>query len=210
VSVGIAVVLDMSFAPQMDVLLVSGRQRSGRGFRAFYQHIPCQRREGALPADCGQVADSEHFTLTDSGSMVHRSCVYRILRHSAVSASAAETAVTIHATPLNLALNASEFEPHSCCVCVYRDHHSFSGTVLVLQTCYCHACLCLYVYVSVCVCVCLCLWTKFKPPLVHILASRFCQLPKLVKVARCMVTHFKVAVIAVNIRQCCPLDRHEG
>jgi hypothetical protein len=141
----------MSAAPQMDVLLVSGSQPSGRGFRAFYQHIPCHRREGALPADCGQVTDGEHFTLTGSVSMVHRSCVYRILRHSTVSASGVETAVTIHAATLNLALNEPELDPHILVVCVYCDHHSFIRSVLVLQTCYCHACLCL------CVCVCVCL-----------------------------------------------------
>lgn len=91
VSVGTAVLLDMSAAPQMDVLLVSDSQHSGRGFRASYQHIPCHRREDERPADCGQVTDNEHFTLTNSGSNAHRSCVYRILRHSAVSASPVET-----------------------------------------------------------------------------------------------------------------------
>lgn len=87
ISVGISAVLDMSAAPQMDVFLVSDSQHSGRGFRAHYQHIPCNRPEGAPPADCGQVTDGEYFTLTRSGSMVRRSCVYRILRRSNVSAT---------------------------------------------------------------------------------------------------------------------------
>jgi len=91
VSVGIAAVLDMSAAPQMDVLLVSDSQHSARGFRAFYQHIPCHRRQSPPPALCGKVTDGEHFTLTSSGSMVHRSCVYRIWRRSTVSASPVET-----------------------------------------------------------------------------------------------------------------------
>ena len=102
-SVGSAVMLDMSAAPQMDVLLVSDSQYSGRGFRAFYQHIPCHRREGVLPADGGQVTDGEHFTLSSSGANAPRSCVYRILRHSAVSAFPVETVpdsgnYTYHAT----------------------------------------------------------------------------------------------------------------
>lgn len=75
-------VLDMSSAPQMDVLLVSDGQHSGRGFRALYQHVPCNRREDVPPADCGQVTDGQYFTLTRSGSIVHRSCVYRILKRS--------------------------------------------------------------------------------------------------------------------------------
>jgi len=72
----------MSAAPHMDVLLVSDSQHSARGFRAFYQHIPCHRRQSPPPALCGKVTDGEHFTLTSSGSMVHRSCVYRIWRRS--------------------------------------------------------------------------------------------------------------------------------
>lgn len=101
--VGTAAMLDMSAASQMDVLLVSDSQHSGRGFRALYQHIPCPRREGPPPADCGQVMVGEHFTLTSSGSMLHRSCVYRILRRNTVSASPVETVhdsgnYTYHAT----------------------------------------------------------------------------------------------------------------
>jgi hypothetical protein len=117
VSVGIAAVLDMSAAPQMDVLLVSDSQHSGRGFRALYQHIPCNRREGTPPGDCGQVTDGEHFTLTSSVSKVHRSCVYRILKRSTVSASCLET-VGDSANYTYHALNESEFCPRVLFVCV--------------------------------------------------------------------------------------------
>lgn len=87
----ISAVLDMSAAPHMDVLLVSDSQLSSRGFRAFYQHIPCNRRGDAPPGDCGQVTDREYFTLTRSGSTVQRSCVYRVLRHNTVSAFPLQT-----------------------------------------------------------------------------------------------------------------------
>ena len=99
VSVGVSAVLDMSSAPQMDVLLVSDGQHSGRGFRALYQHVPCNRREDVPPADCGQVTDGEYFTLTRSGSIVHRSCVYRILKRSTVSATEGDSGnYTYHLT----------------------------------------------------------------------------------------------------------------
>lgn len=61
---------------------------------------------------------------------------------------------------------------------------------------------------------CLCLLIHFKPPLVHILTSRFCQACRLfhilVNVAGYLVTQFKDEANAVNIRQCCPSARHEG
>jgi len=107
------------------------------------------------------------------------------------------TGVTINTTPLNLALNESEFYSHipvlSC------DYNSCNRLVLMLQTCSCHA---------------RHRWLHFKTLLVHILTARFCQscslLPKLVNVSGCLVAQFKVAVYPVNIGQCCPSVRHEG
>ncbi|XP_023702361.1 uncharacterized protein LOC111861760 [Cryptotermes secundus] len=75
-------VLDMSTAPHMDLILVSDRQYSGRGFRAFYRHVPCNRRDAHPQAGCGQVTDHKYFTLIRSGRVEQDSCVYRIFRNN--------------------------------------------------------------------------------------------------------------------------------
>ncbi|KAJ9599303.1 hypothetical protein L9F63_010217, partial [Diploptera punctata] len=73
--------LDMSTSQNLDVVFVSDGLYTGRGFRIYYQHLPCNRRVQAVPI-CGVTTGKQYFTFSKSEYEDQDTCTYNILQNN--------------------------------------------------------------------------------------------------------------------------------